>query len=184
MSLDAFLVWDAPRGTRWQLVNGEPRAMALSRPVHGVIQSELNALIGNHLQAQGASCVVAANPGIRIERNADFNYRIPDLGVTCSPLIPGEAMLPNPILLVEILSPSNSEETWTNVWAYTTIPSVREVLIVRSDVAGAQLLRRGADGAWPAVPQVIDFGDIELESIGLHFALNAVYAGTWLAQPR
>ena len=30
-----------------------------------------------------------------------------------------------PVLMVEILSPTNKTETWTNVWAYTTIPTVR-----------------------------------------------------------
>ena len=106
--------------------------------------------------------------------------RIPDLGVTCSPLVPGEPALPNPILLIEVLSPGNSRETWTNVWAYTTIPTVQEVLVVRSDVIGAQLLRRNPDGAWPAVPSPIDSGALVLQSISFNVDLKSLYAGTWL----
>ena len=48
----------------------------------------------------------------------------------------------DPVLLVEILSPSNRAETWTNVWAYTTIPSVREILVLHSLRIRAELLRR------------------------------------------
>ena len=34
--------------------------------------------------------------------------------------------LADPLLLVEILSPSNEAKTRVNEWAYATIPSVRE----------------------------------------------------------
>ena len=181
MSLTEFLVWDAPDGARWQLIDGQPHAMAPASPVHGVLQSQLSRLLGNHLAAQGSQCQVASNPGIRIELRADMNYRIPDLAVTCTPLVPGDPMLPDPVLLVEILSPSNPAETWINVWAYTTIPSVREILVIRTDAAGAQLLRRNPDGTWPYAPMVVE-GDVILESIGFQVPLAALYAGTWLAE--
>ena len=181
MSLTEFLVWDAPDGARWQLIDGQPHAMAPASPVHGVLQSQLSRLLGNHLAAQGSQCQVASNPGVRIELRADMNYRIPDLAVTCTPLVPGDPMLPDPVLLVEILSPSNPAETWINVWAYTTIPSVREILVIRTDAPGAQLLRRNADGTWPYAPMVVE-GDVILESIRFQAPLAAIYAGTWLTE--
>jgi Uma2 family endonuclease len=181
MSLTEFLAWDAPDGGPWQLVDGQPTAMAPASPVHAVIQNELGRLIGNHLRASGGQCVAAGTPGILLGRKEDRNFRIPDLGVTCSPLVPGEPALPNPILLIEILSPSNPAETWINVWAYTTIPSVREILVIRTDAAGAQLLRRQPDGGWPTTPAAIENGEVVLESIEFRLALEAVYAGTWLA---
>jgi hypothetical protein len=51
-------------------------------------------------------------------------------------------VLTDPVLLIEILSPRNQAKTWTNVWAYTSIPSVREILILRGDRVAAELLRR------------------------------------------
>jgi Uma2 family endonuclease len=180
MTIEAFLAWDAPPGVRWQLVDGVPVAMAPASPIHGAIQNELGRLLANHLAETGSPCRTVANPGIRLGLDADHNMRIPDLGVTCSPLVPGEPALPNPILLIEVLSPGNSRETWTNVWAYTTIPTVQEVLVVRSDVIGAQLLRRAPDGTWPAVPAPIDSGALDLQSISFNVDLKALYAGTWL----
>ena len=181
MSLTEFLVWDAPDGARWQLIDGQPHAMAPASPGHGMIQNELGDLLRNHLAARASQCRAVANPGVRIELRADMNYRIPDLAVTCTPLVPGDPMLPDPVLLVEILSPSNPAETWMNVWAYTTIPSVREILVIRTDAAGAQLLRRNPDGTWPYAPMVVE-GDVILESIGFQVPLAALYAGTWLAE--
>lgn len=183
MMLTEFLAWDAPDGCLWQLVDGEPMAMAPANPGHAVIQSTLSRIIGNHLLSRGGPCIAASNPGVLLGRKQDRNFRIPDLGVTCSPLVQGEFALPNPILLVEILSPGNAAETWRNVWDYTTISTVRDILVIRTDVPGAQLLRRSTDGGWPAAPVPIDSGAVVLDSIDLHLPLNDVYAGTWLAAP-
>ena len=181
MSLDEFLIWDAPEGSMWQLVDGEPRAMAPASPIHAAIQNRLGLLIGNHLDAQNSPCFPLATPGVKLGKRADINYRIPDLAVTCSPLVRGELTIPDPVLLVEILSPGNPAETWFNVWAYTSIPSVREILVIHSTAIGADILRRDADGAWPEAPIRVSEGEIALDSIGFRFALTDLYARTWLA---
>ncbi len=86
------------------------------------------------------------------------------------------------MLIVEILSPSNKAETWSNVWTYATIPSVREILIVRSDEIGADLLRRQSDGSWPAEPARIAPDEmLTLDSIGFTCPLRALYRTTRLA---
>ena len=85
-------------------------------------------------------------------------------------------------LVIEILSPSNRAETWTNVWSYTTIPSVREILVLHSTSIGADLLRRGPDGTWPERPQAIGQDDLTLDSIGYTGPLAAFYRTTWLSE--
>jgi len=180
MTLAEFLEWDSPPGVPWQLVDGEPRAMAPGSTTHGTIQGNLSAVLHGHLRGSGGRCRMIIEPGIVPKVRSDTNFRIPDLGVTCAPDQRGQVMVPDPILLVEVLSPSNRAETWTNVWAYTTIPSVREILVVHSDVIRAQLLRRGEDGGWPDTPLLIEDGDLVLESIGLSVPMAELYAGTWL----
>ena len=107
--------------------------------------------------------------------------RVPDLGITCTSDAPGQRALPDPVALVEILSPSNVSDTWDNVWAYTTIPSVREIVVVHSTRVLAELLRRGTDG-WPAQPEKIGAdGTLRLESIDFACPLRAAYAQTHLA---
>lgn len=89
-------------------------------------------------------------------------------------------MLTDPVLLVEILSPSNQAETWANVWAYTTIPSVREILIVHSTAVRADLLRRDPDGNWPERALTVEDGTLDLRSIDFRIGLAALYQGTRL----
>ncbi len=181
MTVQEFLAWDAPAGVAWQLLDSEPRAMAPASRTHNTIQSELGRLIGNHLLERGGSCSVLPGPGVVPRVRSDSNLRIPDLAVTCSPYREEEYTLTDPLLIVEILSPSNQAETWRNVWAYATIPSVREILIVHSTAIRADLLRRDMAGEWPERPLGILDGPVDLHSIGFTVALSALYRGTRLA---
>ena len=182
MTTDEFLTWDPgdPSGRLWQLIDGEPVAMIPGSEDHGALQGEMCGLIGNHLYDHRPSCRMIVTPGVVPRIHANRNYRIPDLGVTCAPPS-GELMLADPVLLIEILSPSNEAETWANIWAYTTIPSVTEILAVRSTRIEAELLRRLPDGNWPAEPVTLRAGDaVELRSVGLTVELAAFYETTTL----
>jgi len=128
MSVDEFLDWEPGDGQAWQLVDGEPQAMFPAKRTHGALQGELSRLVQNHFVEQGGPCSVVVAPGVVPHVQASFNMRVPDLAVTCIEYEVEEAALSNPVLIVEILSPSNQAEAWSNVWTYTTIPSVQEIL--------------------------------------------------------
>jgi Uma2 family endonuclease len=88
----------------------------------------------------------------------------------------------DPVVLIEILSPTNARETRANVWAYTSIPSVAEIVLVRSTSVAAEVLRRQSDGSWPGEPQHIGAdGDLVLESIGFQIPLRAAYRTSGIA---
>ncbi|MBV8091397.1 MAG: Uma2 family endonuclease [Alphaproteobacteria bacterium] len=182
MTVDEFLNWDSEDGYRYELVDGEPRAMAPASTLHGFLQNELGSLIRNHLREKAPACEVVANSGVIPRLLSEQNVRIPDLAVTCSQLAAGQPTLPDPVLPIEILSPSNQAKTWTNVWAYTSIPSVREILVLRADRVAAELLRRSPESEWPDRPMSIGAGDLVLESIGFRVALADLYARTGLGR--
>ncbi|HLI63315.1 MAG TPA: Uma2 family endonuclease [Terriglobales bacterium] len=181
MTVAEFLAWNPPTLQLWQLVDGEPQAMAPASRTHGAIQNELGSLIRNHLAESGRPCSVITTPGVIPHVQSDTNIRIPDLAVTCSGYDTEESALTDPVLLIEILSPSNQAETWANVWTYTTIPSVREILVLKTASIGAELLRRAPDGSWPKQPLVLSNGELLLESIGFRIPLAAAYRTTRLA---
>jgi Uma2 family endonuclease len=181
MTLEEFLVWDAPGDERWQLVDGEPVGMAPTSRTHGELQMRIGRLVGNHLDVPGSRCSIISAPGIIPRVGARANFRIPDLAVTCTPYVIEEYGVRNPILIVEILSPSNRAETWRNVWTFTTIPSVREILLLDSLAIRAELLRRDADGTWPETSEAIEGGDLRLESIDFTVPLAEIYRTTRLA---
>jgi len=177
MTVAEFLSWDSGdySGHIWQLRDGVPEMMAPASDRHGSIQGELHALIANHLLARGSHCRSVITPGVIPRLRSDQNMLAPDIGVTCSP-VSGSHAIPNPILLIEVLSPSNKAETRANVWAYTTIPSVIEILIISSFKIEAELLRRQPDGTWPERPQFFrPDEELHLASIDFTFPLRAAY---------
>ncbi|MGH7152380.1 MAG: Uma2 family endonuclease, partial [Acetobacteraceae bacterium] len=181
MSTAEFLAWNPAGEEMWQLVDGVPQAMAPARRTHGAIQNQLGHLIAAHFERSGSPCSVIANPGIIPLVRASHNLRVPDLAVTCSGYAAEEDTLSDPVLLIEILSPSNQPETWANVWTYTTIPSVQEILVLRTAFIGAELLRRQPDGNWPERPLKIENGgELVLDSIGFRAPLRDVYRTTHL----
>ena len=182
MTVDEFIAWDDGRGGKYELIDGQVRAMSPASTTHGRIQANLSVLIGNHLDVPSGRCSVLTEPAVQTRISSKLNMRVPDLGVSCTPDSPGEIALPDPILLIEIMSPGNKADTWSNVWAYTTIPTVREILIMQSTRIEALLLRRQADGSWPADPTTIGADDhLSLAAIDLSIPLKAAYAKTHLS---
>jgi Uma2 family endonuclease len=181
LSVAEFLAWDPADGRHWQLVDGEPQAMAPTNRTQCGLQGELGRLIGNHLVDQRSPCVILPTPGVIPHIRSNYNFRIPDLAVTCSGYEAEESALTDPVLIVEILSPSNQAETWANVWTYTTIPSVQEILVLHTVAIGAELLRRQPDGAWPKEPELIETGILALDAIGFRVPLAELYRTTRLA---
>ena len=182
MTVTEFLSWDAadPTARAWQLIDGEPVAMAPGSESHAALQVEIGALLRNHLLDRGGPCRLLSQPGIVPRVRANRNFRIPDLAVTCAPPALG-LMVTEPILLIEILSPSNEAQTRANIWAYTTIPSVREILAVHSTRIEAESLRRAADGTWPEEPDILTAPDtLTLGSIDYTTPLAALYRTTAL----
>lgn len=180
MTVAEFLDWPGDgSGRRFELVDGEPRAMAPASITHGLIQANVTRLFGNHLL--GTRCKVVSAPGVTPRVRASMNFRIPDIAVNRLPDERGQYALPDPILIVEILSPSNETETRENVWAYATIPSLREILLVRSTEIAAELLRRQGDGFWPEQSRLLAENDaVQLDSIGFMPPLAAFYEGSYL----
>jgi Uma2 family endonuclease len=182
MTVTEFLSWDPedPSGCPWQLVDGEPVAMAPGPESHAALQGEIGRLIGNHLLQRGGPCRLLSQPGIVPRILSDRNFRIPGLGVTCAPPTLG-LMVTEPILLIEILSPGNEAQTRANIWTYTTIPSVREILAVHSTRIEAELLRRNPDGSWPDGPEILSGSDtLTLGGIDFVTGLATLYRTTAL----
>ena len=182
MSVADFLVWAPPDDLRYQLIDGVPVAMALAGPTHATMRSRLAGLLMTHLDAADSPCIPLTGAGVSVTAGTSANVRIPDLLVTCSPLTDAEeSLIADPALMIGILSPDNTVETWTSVWAYTTLASVQEILVLQADAIAAHLLRRNENGLWPQAPAPLG-KDLELQSIGFAAPLLSAYRNTRLAR--
>jgi Uma2 family endonuclease len=184
MTVAEFVDWPGDDTDRkFELVDGEPVAMAPASGTHGTLQITIGSILRAHLRGEGRPCRVVAEPGVIPRINAAMNLRVPDLAVTCTPNQSGERAVPDPVLIIEILSPSNEDETRRNVWAYASIPSVQEILLVRSTEIAGELIRRLPDGSWPERPErIAEPAELMLESIGFAGPFSEFYEDTHLVK--
>ncbi len=183
MTVAEFMDWDSTGHIgKLELVNGEVRAMSPASGTHSLIQANLAFLIGAHLRATKRPCRVGTEAPIVPRFAANDNVRAPDLAVTCAPPTKDKTF-PDPVLIVEVMSPGNRRETWESILACSTIPSLTEVLIIESEKVRVEIYRRDGDGGWPKDPNGVETdlaAIVSLESIGADLALADIYAGTHL----
>jgi Uma2 family endonuclease len=183
MTVEEFLEWDGgAHPGKLELVNGIVRAMWPASGTHAIIQANLAYLIGTHLRAKKMPCRVGTEAPVVPRLHANDNVRAPDLAVTCSETTTGKTF-PDPVLIIEVLSPTNQRETWDSIMACATIPSLVEIAVVDSERVRVEIYRKDAEGAWPKEPEVIGAsGVVRLSSIDAPFPISEVYAGTALTQ--
>jgi Uma2 family endonuclease len=108
---------------------------------------------------------------------ANNNVRYPDLSVTCSSIVGGDDIVPEPVVVVEILSPSTErEDRGRKRFDYFATPSIRQYVLVEQDERRVELYTR-TETAWI---DVIITGDavLHLSAVGVEISLEAIYEDT------
>jgi Uma2 family endonuclease len=175
MTLDAFLAWNDGSDTRYELIAGFPVAMPPPSEAHGMLAVRLAARLEAAL-ANRRPCRAAAEAGILDPDRADAFF-VADIGVTCAPYDARRQHMQDPILLIEILSPSTERhDRRVKVPAYRRIQSVQEILLVDADGRYAELHRRHGD-VWIIQIGVGDGSVISPASIGSEISMSELYEG-------
>lgn len=182
MTVEDFLAWDGGgHQGKLELVDGLVRAMAPASATHAIIQGNLVIAIGNHLRKRKSGCRVAPEAPVRPAMGKGVNARAPDVAVTCAPPSASKTF-DDPVLVIEVLSPSNDEDTWESIRALAPLPTLTEIVVVQSENVGVEVYRKGHGGAWSDEPERYHAGSVHLASIGFDLDIAEVYAGTYLAQ--
>lgn len=184
MTADDFLDWPGDgSGRTFQLVDGEVRPVSPASATHALIQANLAFLLKTAIRAAGLPLHVGTETAIVPALNAGTNVRVPDLGVTATPVEQGQQTLSEPLLIIEVLSPGNQDDTRDNIRAYATLPSVREMAVLYSTRLLAEVHRRDPGGNWLPDPEVVgQDGRLRLPSAALDVPLAEAYEGTWLVR--
>lgn len=175
MTVEEFLAWPGMGDTVYELIDGHPCAQAAPSEEHAALQAAVARHLGNALAGR-RPCRVMTEAGVRAALRPRWNYRQADVVVSCRPRLPGQPSTPE--LIVEILSPSNEQETRDKLFYYVAIESVREVLFLDSRRVAAELYRRDAAGHWAPEPLLYGPGDrFDLVSVDAVLDMDVLYDG-------
>jgi Uma2 family endonuclease len=170
MTLAEFLDWDDGTDRRYQLVSGIALMMAPAAEAHGELALALGAKIRARLKTP---CRIIGEGGLAIPDRADTFY-VADLVVTCAPRAPSRCMVAEPVLVVEVLSPSTSRvDRLRKVADYRSLPSVQEIVLLSADERRVEVQRRMADG-W-RVEDLISQAELDLACCNATIPLETIY---------
>jgi Uma2 family endonuclease len=171
MSVAEFLVWaEAQDKGRFELIDGQPVAMAPERVEH--VEAKLNVAIAltAAIGRAGIPCKAYVE-GLAVVVDGSTSY-LPDALVNCGETIArGTMIAPNPVIVVEVLSPSTRGiDTTVKLAGYFRVASLAHYLIV--DLGQRHVVHYRKQGA--VTVAVITEGDIALEPPGISVAVPSL----------
>ena len=175
MTLEEFYAWDSGDELRYELIDGVVVAMTSPRNAHGKITAKLAWRLGEALVAR-PSCTVEVEVGIVSPSRRNTFYQA-DLAASCSPQDDQGHEMVEPLLIVEVLSPSTeNKDRKIKLVDYRLIPSVREVLLIDCMRPYCELHRRTDGDQW-LTQLVVDLeATVTLDTIGAELTLADIYA--------
>ena len=172
-TVEEFLVWHDGTDRRHELINGHVVAMAPPSEAHAAIVISLGAELRSRLRPP---CRVLGEAGVLLVDRNDTYYQV-DLAVTCAPPDRTRHHVMDPVLLVEVLSPTTEvHDRGRKLEDYCGLPSVNEILLVSSEERRVRYWRR--DGRRWIVEDLIGEAELRLETVSEPIPLAAIYEGS------
>ncbi|MFA7240107.1 MAG: Uma2 family endonuclease [Sulfuricellaceae bacterium] len=173
ISPEAYLEMEMTSEERHEYVDGEIFAMSGASSPHNLIAGNLYMAFRAHLR--GKPCQVFMSD-IKLRVEAANCYFYPDLMVTCSEIDRQSRYVMNePMLVVEILSPSTTLFDYNNKFAaYRQLPSLQEYVLVDAARMGIDCYRRNERDEWILRPYGAE-ESVVLHSLDLTFPVEAAY---------
>ena len=174
MTVDEFLTWAEGREGRWELYNGVAYRMPSEQAGHIDVKYAVYFALRQAIRKAGLTCHVQGDgAGVRISRHVMHG---PDALVYCGPKLPDDALeTPNPVILVEVASPSTRKfDETVKRDGYFSLPSVQHYLIVDPDGPPVIHHRRQADGT--ILTRIVHDGVLTLAPPGIEVAVTEMFS--------
>jgi Uma2 family endonuclease len=173
-SVEEYLALERVSETRHELVNGEIIAMAGGTLQHNAICANLVATITYMLRGKPCRAYTSDQ---RVAVPPTKLYTYPDVTVICDEPVLSAAdtsTITNPVLLVEVLSPSSEQYDRGAKFAhYQKLPSLKEYFLVSQSERRVEHYRLLDDGQW--IYSACTQGVVESLVLGGAISLDDVY---------
>jgi Uma2 family endonuclease len=173
MTVDEFLTWADGRPGRYELFRGTVYAMTPERAIHAEVKFAVQTALANGIRARHLPCYMLPD-GMTL-RIDDTTAHEPDALVYCGPrLDPSAIEVSNPVIVVEVLSPSTQHvDAQTKLAGYFRLPSVQHYLVVDPDKPLVIHHARASDDT--ILTRIVSAGGIKLDPPGIELELADIY---------
>lgn len=177
MTTDEFVAWveSRPEGKRWELIDGVPVAMAPERSGHARAKGRAFRALGEAIAARNLRCeAFVEGMAVRVD---DRSTDAPDALVRWGDPLPDDAILvTEPLIVVEILSPSTANDDLAGrLDGCFRIPSRRHDLILKTSNRTA--IHHARDASGRITTQLLQAPDaLTLDPPGLVLPVASLFA--------
>jgi Uma2 family endonuclease len=173
-TVEEFEGWHRRQPDRWEFIDGRPRSMAPASMRHSILKRNVLRLIDDALAGGPCEALVDGPQILTDEMSA-----VPDVVVTCAPLDLSTPVVAEPAIIVEVMSPSSEDDDTGRKWfSYRKIPSLKHYLVLSQDEQVIQVHSRAGE-LWRE--RFVSAGTLEIDDPPVRLEIDAVYAGTGLA---
>jgi Uma2 family endonuclease len=172
MTVDEYLAWAEGQPGRYELYAGTVYAMAPERAVHAEVKFAVQGALLTGIKKANLPCLMLPDGmTVRIDRNTAHE---PDALVYCGQKVaPHSLEVPNPVIVVEVLSPSTRHiDAAFKLEGYFSVPSVQHYLIVNPD---RQMVVHHARGDDVIATRLVSSGAIKLDPPGIRVTVEDFY---------
>src|SRR5690348_6535847 len=122
MTLDEFLAWESGQPERYEFADGVATMMTGGSAAHVTIAMNLASELRRSLRGTGCRPFTS---DMKVIANGTVRY--PDLSVVCRPVGDNEKQITDPVLVIEVVSPSTERvDRGHKKLDYFATPSVRQ----------------------------------------------------------
>ncbi len=174
ISVEDYLAGEESSPVKYEYVYGEVYAMAGASDNHNRIVGSIHAALFNHLRNSPCEPFMG-DMKVRVSPHV---YYYPDVLVSCEENPENPYFRNEPILTVEVISPSTQEiDRREKLLFYQQMPSVQEYVVVEQQKMLIEIHRRQSDGHWITYYfNHENMGEeVEFQSVGLTMTLGEIY---------
>ena len=172
---EEYLRLERAAETKSEFVAGEMFAMSGGSRAHSALAANWIRELG--VKLRGRNCSVFTSD-LRIRTSRTGSYVYPDISVVCEEPQPNrnaDDFLTNPIVVIEVLSPSTAEYDRGKKFAlYREIPSLKDYILVHTDAVLVEHYSRQPENWLLRKSSGLD-SSVHISSIDCTVALNDVY---------
>jgi Uma2 family endonuclease len=173
MTVDEYLAWAQGQPGRFELYAGVVYAMTPERAGHATVKFAVQTALRSAIRRSDLCHMLPDGMTVRIDRDTAHE---PDALVYCGQKLPDSAIeVPNPMIVVEVLSPSTRHiDASAKLAGYFGIRDVQHYLIVDPDQR--MVIHHARGEADMVATRIVHAGLVLLDPPGIELAVGNVFA--------
>ena len=169
-TVEDFLEWEAQQPERYEFVDGLILGMVGGSAAHATIRDNITGALRTRLR--GTPCR-AFSEGLKVVTAVASHYR--DVVVTCVSVQPTDDRIPEPVVVIEVLSRTTADRDRSAKWVgYQDIPSLQHYVLVAQDRRRVELFTRSGE-IWNLMIVRPPRPRVALPAIAIELTLDEIY---------